>query len=344
MISSSRVSSDINQSITIEINTFKASGPEDFLNTITNMLWYTVPFVLLVAGTFGNVMTVVVMRGLRASQSTACLSVYFTALAVSDQCLLTSILWFWIDVVFTSPPSFYRFNLLCTVLYFAFYTSTQTSTWFLVAMTYQRVTSVVAPHRVGVLCTVRRGKIITATIGIVACGLNLHFLFTIVYSREYGGCASGEKYAPFIDVFTMVDLFIASVIPFLLLLFGNSVLIIQVERSMKLSWRLRGNVVTDKTSGAIQKYPMTKTLILTSTVFLVLTLPICILDTYKRTLDTQSADDYFNAVLNLVNAVTQLMWLAASASNFYLYLLSGNKFREEAKRCLGYKIIVTREK
>ncbi|KAL8606308.1 hypothetical protein ACOMHN_024203 [Nucella lapillus] len=239
------ISSDINQSITIEINTSKASGPEDFLNTIANMLWYIVPFVLLVAGTFGNVMTVVVMRGLRASQSTACLSVYFTALAVSDQCLLTSILWFWIDVVFTWPPSYYRFNLLCTVLYFVCYTSTQTSAWFLVAMTYQRVTSVVAPHRVGVLCTVRRGKIITATIGIVACGLNLHFLFTIVYSREYGGCASGEKYAPFIDVFTMVDLFIASVIPFLLLLFGNSVLIIQVVRSMKLSWRLRGKVLVN---------------------------------------------------------------------------------------------------
>ncbi|KAL8606321.1 hypothetical protein ACOMHN_024216 [Nucella lapillus] len=130
------------------------------LNTIAGLLWSVIPPVLLIFGTFGNVMIVVVMRGLRASQSTACLSVYFTALAVSDQCLLmTATLWFWVDEVFSWPPSFYIYDLLCVVPKFVWYTCSVTSAWFLVAMTFQRVTSVVAPHRVGVLCTVGRAKI-----------------------------------------------------------------------------------------------------------------------------------------------------------------------------------------
>ncbi|KAL8606322.1 hypothetical protein ACOMHN_024217 [Nucella lapillus] len=102
-----------------------------------------VPPVLIISGTFGNVMIVVVMRGMRGSQSTACLSVYFTALAVSDQCLLmTSVLWFWIDVVFSWPPSFFSYGLLCKLPKCVWYTCSVTSAWFLVAMTYQRVTRV----------------------------------------------------------------------------------------------------------------------------------------------------------------------------------------------------------
>ncbi|XP_076454857.1 uncharacterized protein LOC143289693 [Babylonia areolata] len=283
----------------------------------------------MVFGTFGNVMTVVVMRGMRASQSTACLSLYFTALAVSDQCLLTSMLWYWVDTVFSWLPSFLQTNVLCTVTQFVGYTSTQTSAWFLVSMTYQRVTSVVLPHRVGVLCTVRRGKAIIAAVTTTACLLNLHFLFTFAYSREYSECVSREKYAHFIGIYTVIDLFVASVIPFLLLFIGNSVLVSQVVSSIHVSRKLRGSIDHQKTV-----YPMAVTLILTSTAFVILTLPVCIYDAYRRALDTEIVDQHFNAVLNLAEVVTYIMWFAASASNFYLYLLSGSKFRQETKRCL----------
>ncbi|KAL8601900.1 hypothetical protein ACOMHN_020635 [Nucella lapillus] len=63
-------------------------------NVVIYMLWQIVPPVLLVLGCFGNVMTIVVMRAMRSSESIACLSLYFTALAVSDLFLLiSSVLW-----------------------------------------------------------------------------------------------------------------------------------------------------------------------------------------------------------------------------------------------------------
>ncbi|KAL8569574.1 hypothetical protein ACOMHN_044712 [Nucella lapillus] len=306
----------------------------DFLNNITAILWYAIPPVLIIFGTFGNVMIVVVMRGLRASQSTACLSVYFTALAVSDQCLLlVSVLWYWVDMGFSWPPSFFVYDLLCTIPTFLWYASSLTSAWFLVAMTYQRVTSVVAPHRVGLLCTVRRGKIIIAAIVILATLINVHFMFTWTYWYEYRECQAGAKYVEFIDMFTLLDIFLASVIPFILLGAGNAILVRQVIRSMRLSRKMRGN--PDQQSGD-KVAPMTVTLILTSAAFFVLTFPTCVFDAYRRTFAIQVEDEYLEAKLDLVETVTLFLWSSVSATNFYLYLLSGKKFREEAKRCLSF--------
>ncbi|KAL8606319.1 hypothetical protein ACOMHN_024214 [Nucella lapillus] len=301
------------------------------------MLWVIVPPVLLIFGTFGNVMIVVVMRGLRASQSTACLSVYFTALAVSDQCtLVTSTLWLWIEGVFSWPPSFFVFDLLCTIPKFVWYVCPLMSAWFLVAMTYQRVTSVVAPHRVGVLCTVGRGKIVIAAIVIIACAINLHVLFTFAYRHEYKACLPGVNYADFIYLFTWLDLLWASAIPFLLLVGGNAVLIVHVIKSLALFQGMRGTRNPVPASRSNQIYPMTMTLILTSAAFLILTLPICIVHAYRRAIPTEITDEDVLAELNLAKAVGLFLWASACASNFYLYLLSGSKFRQETKRYFGW--------
>ncbi|KAL8576078.1 hypothetical protein ACOMHN_001428 [Nucella lapillus] len=159
---------------------------------INAMLWRVVSPLLLALGSFGNVMTVIVMRGMRASRSTACLALYFTALAVSDQCeLVTSVMFFWVGKGFSWPPGYFRFDLLCSVPTFVYHVCGITSAWILVAMTYQRVTSVMTPHRVGVLCTVRRGRVVVAVIVLVGIALNIHFLFTWVYLPEYRICTYG---------------------------------------------------------------------------------------------------------------------------------------------------------
>ncbi|XP_025104593.1 uncharacterized protein LOC112570391 [Pomacea canaliculata] len=54
----------------------------------TEMMWKFIPPVILVLGTFGNVMTIVMMRRMSEGQSSHTMSLYFTALAVSDLVLL----------------------------------------------------------------------------------------------------------------------------------------------------------------------------------------------------------------------------------------------------------------
>ncbi|KAL8592621.1 hypothetical protein ACOMHN_026551 [Nucella lapillus] len=178
----------------------------------THTLWLIIPPVLLAMGCFGNGMTIVVMRRMRASESTACLSVYFTALAVSDLFVLcTTVIWYWPEMAFDTPVSYFH-DLSCTIPYFVSGTSSMTSSWVLMAMTSQRLTSVVVPLRVGVLCTVSRGKIITGSILIFACVTKMHVFFNnhvVVVDEEYKVCASIDEDVAYVH--RMVDLFLVSV-------------------------------------------------------------------------------------------------------------------------------------
>ncbi|KAL8601715.1 hypothetical protein ACOMHN_033891 [Nucella lapillus] len=123
-----------------EVNRRDSYGAVYSQNVVTHVLWQTVPPVLLVLGCFGNVMTVVVMRAMRSSKSIACLSLYFTALAVSDLFLLiSSVLWYWPEMAFDTPLSYFN-SFVCSFFNFVCYASSMTSAWFLVAMTCQRMT------------------------------------------------------------------------------------------------------------------------------------------------------------------------------------------------------------
>ncbi|KAL8621553.1 hypothetical protein ACOMHN_026225 [Nucella lapillus] len=312
-----------------------ASATARFYDDLTAMLWYTVPPALLLLGTFGNVMTVVVMRGMAASKSTACLYFYFTALAVSDQCTLaTSLTFYWVDMGFSWPPSFFRFDILCSVPKFLWNVSGVFSAWVLVAMTYQRVTSVVAPIRVGVLCTVKRGKVIVGVIVMAACAVHGQFLLTWAYWPDHRKCQYREEYMRFAELFEWLDLVFASMLPFLLLVAGNSVLIGQVIQARQLSSKLRGSVEQPVPSGRDRVNSMTRTLIVTSAVFLVLTLPVCIFDVCVQMTYHNISDEEVSAMIKLIRTIVTILWFSASASNFYLYVLSGNKFREETGRYL----------
>ncbi|XP_076439269.1 uncharacterized protein LOC143278123 [Babylonia areolata] len=335
-----KTSSATHNMTTTTTTTKTVTGTAAMLNDITIMLWYVVPPLVLLSGTFGNMMIVAVMQRMRrASKSTACLSLYFTALAWSDQCLLVVALpFYWVDKAFSWPPSFHRFDLLCWIPKFLWSITGITSAWFLVAMTYQRVTSVVAPHRVGVLCTVRRGKVIVAFIVVASCAQNVHFLFTWVYWPEYGQCQYRQKYMYVLDVLEWLDMVWASLLPFVLLATGNVVLVWQVIQSKRLSGKLRAGggagAGQQGTSSTDRVHSMTLTLILTSAAFLVLTLPLCVFDVALQTIYAEISSNESNAVVNLARFFVVIFWIGASASNFYLYILSGKKFREESKRIL----------
>ncbi|KAL8621549.1 hypothetical protein ACOMHN_026221 [Nucella lapillus] len=303
---------------------------------ITAMLWYVVPLVLLVLGTFGNVMTVVVMRGMAASKSTACLYFYFTALAVSDQCILaTSLTFYWVDMGFSWPPSFFRFNILCSVPKFLWNASGIVSAWVLVAMTYQRVTSVVAPHRVGVLCTVKRGKIIVGVIVMAACAVHAQLLVTWVYWPEHGKCQYQKKFMDLAEVLEWLDLVFTSLLPFLWLVVGNAVLVSEVLRSRRRSSQLRATRADQPgTSASRQMSSMTRTLVITSAAFLVLTLPCGIFDITLQATYMDISDGEVSAMVSLLDTIVMILWVSTAAFNFYLYVLSGRRFRQETARYL----------
>ena len=122
-------------------------------------LWKVCPPVILLLGTFGNCMTLVILHTMPRGGSSGSMSLFFAALAVSDLALLyTGLLRQWLYRTVTLDVRELH-NVICKIHVFVVYLSTMTSAWFLVAMTMQRVVSVLLPHRVGLLSTRRKAQV-----------------------------------------------------------------------------------------------------------------------------------------------------------------------------------------
>ena len=136
-------------------------------------------------------------------------------------------------------------------------------------------------------------------------------------------------------VFPWIDLVVSSFLPSSLLLVGNVLLATTVTRSARLARRLTAAPTgSDRRSDVRKKAAssLTVTLMSVSVTYLCLTLPVSIffvLQPYVAWGDARR-----NARTELAWAVVNLMWYCNSTVNFYLYCLTGTRFRAQCKRLL----------
>ena len=136
-------------------------------------------------------------------------------------------------------------------------------------------------------------------------------------------------------VFPWIDLVVSSFLPSSLLLVGNVLLATTVTRSARLAGRLTAAPTgSDRRTDVRQKAAssLTVTLMSVSVTYLCLTLPVSIffvLQPYVAWGDARRS-----AWTELVWALVNLMWYCNSTVNFYLYCLTGTRFRAQCKRLL----------
>ena len=136
-------------------------------------------------------------------------------------------------------------------------------------------------------------------------------------------------------VFPWIDLVVSSFLPSSLLLVGNVLLATTVTRSARLARRLTAAPTgSDRRSDVREKAAssLTVTLMSVSVTYLCLTLPVSIfivLQPYVAWGDSRR-----HAWSELVWALVNLMWYCNSTVNFYLYCLTGTRFRAQCKRLL----------
>ena len=292
--------------------------------------------ILLFFGTFGNVMTIVIHR---RGQLTSSLSVFFIVLAVADLMLLyTNCFDAWLFYVF-------RFNMLgqhtvlCKLLVFLIYVSGVLSAWTLVAMTAQRAVCVMWPHRANVLCTAGKSKVIVVSISLFIAAIHTHLLYgvhvEIINGRKK--CVRLDEYAPFsTNIWNWVDIVIFSFLPWLCLAVSNSLLVWKLNVSVREAEVSLGAGQTDRIKDRKQKAAsVTVTLVAVSTAFLVLTLPMSVIQILSNTFAIAGSSGAGRLrVYHYVSEMSYVLWYVNSCINFYIYSLTGSKFRREAKQIL----------
>ncbi|KAL8618457.1 hypothetical protein ACOMHN_049874 [Nucella lapillus] len=155
------------------------------------------PFVLLVGG-FGNIATIFVMRRIKDHYSSQ--YAILMSLAVSDLIFLYSDAtnW-WLMHAFHVDLRLLN-SATCKLLFWMQYVSGHTSSWLVTCVTVQRTMAVLWPHRMRVMCTVRRTWIVIAILVFTASALDSHMLVGMDISEENSAinfflyCLTGTKF------------------------------------------------------------------------------------------------------------------------------------------------------
>ena len=235
-------------------------------------------------------------------------------------------------------------------------TTASLSAWLLVALTLQRAASVVSPHRVSLLCTRRTSRVVIVVTSVVCSLLYSHTLFGYdlveveaevgveVGVRAGGGvknetlqrlCTFGYvRYQQFhVSVWVHLDMVLYSLLPSLFLLSGNAVLGWKLAASVREAQeRFSGGGVSHSNSSSSSSRrkkasSTTVTILIISSVFVVLTVPLMAYNTlfqkYAAVSEKSRAFHYFLYDFFLVAGFSNF------ACNFYLYCLTGSRFRGE---------------
>lgn len=315
--------------------------------TVGTNLWNYVPPILLVFGTTGNILSIIVLR--RKNLKKSICTIYFVALAISDLLVLyTGLLRQWIYMTFDVDIRHIGMTF-CKVHTWILYFSLDFSAWIQIAVTVERLCVVWFPHSIKYRCT-RRAAI--CSLGIMACCLlavNSHILYgmgddvqDMNGTRTVNQCTYVSK--SYKEFFTLswpwIYLTVFFLVPFCLLCIGNLLIILKVLLHKRLVNRRVAPVHGTSTTTAqpSKLASMSITLFTLNTVFLVCNIPISIyLIEYENLRATLHGKDY--AVLEMVWAIVNILMYSNNALSFVLYILSGTRFRREFTRMLCCKKI-----
>lgn len=309
------------------------------------MTWKIVSPLILIFGTFGNLMAIVILR--RMSEKKSTIFLYLQALAVSDLVgLYIGLCRRWMNFQFGF--NYVSVNdVVCKLNEWLLYTTYESSTWVLVTVTLQRAASVVWPHRMSVWCTRRKSRLVLVAVISLTMLFHAHLLYGMVFSSfvianvtVFQDCIyfspTSDYGRFFVEIWSAVYLSVSTLIPFSILLLGNSLLLVKVIRSLQEArQRLAVGSQVQVTARGKKTSSMTITLIVTSFAFFVLTSPYAV---YINRFDYQAhavSDDLVRfAFYQYVWVLTIQLKYANYAVNFYLYCLTGGRFRSEMRRIL----------
>ncbi|CAD5125887.1 unnamed protein product [Dimorphilus gyrociliatus] len=279
---------------------------------------YFFPFSLLI-GTFANCFIVYIMRK-KSVKSSVSVSIILCLLAVSD----TTVLWTsefrnWSRVAF-NYDFIIQSDISCKFTKYLFYSSSHFSNWLVASFSIERMLVVWTPLNASRFC--RSNRLATYLGLLITCifGSNISWA---VYSRIklINGlgkeCATEIPSSNFISYIPLINMILTVVMPFAIVLIGNSLIIVGLIRG--------SNRIEDGDSVAARNQRrITIGLVVTAASWLLLTFPQAIME-YLRPLIQGRA--YF-----LSQTVGFSLLYLNHSINFFIYVLSAKTVRRELQK------------
>lgn len=295
---------------------------------LADNIWKYIPPFLIIFGTIGNLLSIIVMS--QKSMKDSVTSLLFRILAFIDTLVLyTGLLRYWLIGAFQIDVRLMSM-FACKFHTFLVYVTADLSGWILVCITLERCIAVLMPYRYNNICTRTKALILLLIVTILLAGINSYLLFSIEFSfdtvNHYYQCIVTNKFNTFHgNIWPWIDYCLYSLLPFFLILFGNIALLVGISKT-----RVKREHASNSSSSSRSMSSMTAILITVSFSFWICTSPVSIYLIMQSTM-------LENITWKAYSKMT-LFWASATiianvnnAINFGLYCVSGSRFRRELK-------------
>ena len=333
---------------------------------IRSWSWFDIRFsvymTIVLVGILGNMVCILVVSKKQNRKLSSCM--YIGALAIADTVVLVS--QGGKVILVTSLGKIYalgKLNIMCKVFGYFLFSAAFCGTMIILALLVERVIAVTRPLKAAVLLSPRRAVIVIMNIVILAFTYNIPIIFSAT-AMDHSGvqCISvpGLGYAS--AIYHMSKIVLSGVLPLVAILAMNLTILCAVKSSQRqqkcLSAKQQQSINTisrgisedsDQRSQAIstddvnlaiahhQDHKISKTerqltimtVVLTLS-FLCLTMPKYAHQLAFTNIDWQSSP-HMHIVFGLSGSITQGLFILNSAINFFLYVMTGSKFREDLK-------------
>ncbi|KAL8581286.1 hypothetical protein ACOMHN_028312 [Nucella lapillus] len=232
------------------------------------------PWPILLGG-FGNIATILVMRRIKDHNSSQ--YAILTTLAVYDLIILYfGALSDWLLYLFEVDVR-NSHVLVCKLQTWVIYSINTVSAWLVTCMTVQKTMAVLWPHRMRVMCTVRRTWIVIVTLVVTGSVIHFHFLIGMEMGGE-GNCSlASEAYKAFYRHFyTLFDMALSSFIPSVCQIVCDIILSLTLFQSITSSSMSSASNADTSDNRRKTASRTTVMVLMVSGTFLVLTLPVCV--------------------------------------------------------------------
>ncbi|KAL8581205.1 hypothetical protein ACOMHN_038306 [Nucella lapillus] len=299
------------------------------LHRLAMSLWTAGLPTLLVLGTAGNVMSILIMRSMTGGDLVALWTGAVKTLSQLAPALAIPGRWDLLYFLFL-PGSLIAGNFGCCII---------------VLLTLQRAFSVAWPHHIHRLFTRARVFYMIAGAAAFETVVYSHHWYCVYFllATDYNGfqCLTlpSSKYVWFLDnVFIYLAMGLTGVLPFLCLVIGNAVLVFTLILSVR---QVNTKIATGNSQLSLKRQKeavsVTVTIVVVSVAFIALIFPVYIYVALYWFEDQSKMSSQKRAEVFLFYTLTSLLTSSNNAINFYLYCLTGRRFRQEFVNILKCK-------
>ena len=297
---------------------------------------------LVPIGLVGNTLYFLVMIKPKNRAISTC--IYMAAISINDNLMMLMATGSWLA---TELKVYKRHPIECKFTSFLVLLLLQNSTFQILAMTVDKYIAIKWPHRAASYSTPRRAKIIVVVVFICVVIYNVPHFFAskLVGLQCFGYRARGVL----TKVYSWFSFVLNAIIPFCLLIYMNFAIVKTIRQSRKM-FSINGtsetnnkgthqqsiNVVLEMRQSAMKnaENQVTRMLLLVTSLFLILLIPTYVRFVYLTFLKRDTPFKY--ALSFFLFHVTHKLYNTNSGINFFLYCISGRKFRKDLKEILCF--------